>query len=89
MDLPHSDACFCAGLSGGDRRSVLRRAQRRLRNPIEQVFAKLKTLSRKTDPRTAAATWRGIGTLLDGFKLRNAPTTSTTPVMLQLNRIVL
>jgi transposase len=23
MDLPHSDACFCAGLSGGDRRSVL------------------------------------------------------------------
>ena len=38
-------------------------------NPIEQVFAKLKTLLRKTDPRTAKATWRGIGTLLDSFKL--------------------
>jgi len=37
-------------------------------NPIEQVFAKLKTLLRKTDPRTTEATWRGIGTLLDRFK---------------------
>ena len=33
-------------------------------NPIEQVFAKLKTLLRKTDPRTIEATWRGIGDLL-------------------------
>jgi transposase len=32
-------------------------------NPIEQVFAKLKTLLRKTDPRTIEATWRGIGDL--------------------------
>jgi transposase len=36
-------------------------------NPIEQVFAKLKTLLRKTDPRTTEATWRGIGSLLDRF----------------------
>ena len=36
-------------------------------NPIEQVFAKLKTLLRKTDPRTIEATWRGIGGLLDRF----------------------
>ena len=36
-------------------------------NPIEQVFAKLKTLLRKTDPRTIEATWRGIGSLLDHF----------------------
>lgn len=36
-------------------------------NPIEQVFAKLKTLLRKTDPRTTEATWRGIGNLLDRF----------------------
>jgi transposase len=36
-------------------------------NPIEQVFAKLKTLLRKTDPRTIEATWRGIGSLLDRF----------------------
>jgi transposase len=37
-------------------------------HPIEQVFAKLKTLLRKTDPRTTEATWRDIGTLLDRFK---------------------
>ena len=36
-------------------------------NPIEQVFAKLKTLLRKTDPRTIEETWRGIGHLLDNF----------------------
>jgi len=36
-------------------------------NPIEQVFAKLKPLLRKTDPRTTEATWRGIGSLLDRF----------------------
>jgi len=32
-----------------------------------QVFAKLKTLLRKTDPRTIEATWRGIGDLLGHF----------------------
>ena len=37
-------------------------------NPIEQVFAKLKTLLRKTNQRTTEATWRGIGTLLDRLK---------------------
>ena len=37
-------------------------------NPIEQVFAKLKTLLRKLDPRTIETTWRGIGALLDNFK---------------------
>jgi transposase len=37
-------------------------------NPIEQVFAKLKTLLRKTDPRTTEATWNGIGSLLARFK---------------------
>jgi transposase len=36
-------------------------------NPIEQVFAKLKTLLRKTDPRTKEATWRSIGSLIDRF----------------------
>ncbi len=36
-------------------------------NPIEQVFAKLKTLLRKTDPRTIEATWRSIGDLLGRF----------------------
>ena len=36
-------------------------------NPIEQVFAKLKTLLRKADERTSEATWRRIGTLLDHF----------------------
>lgn len=36
-------------------------------NPIEQVFAKLKTLLRKLDTRSVEATWRGIGQLLDAF----------------------
>ena len=36
-------------------------------NPIEQVFAKLKTLLRKADARTIEATWRQIGALLDCF----------------------
>ena len=36
-------------------------------NPIEQVFAKLKTLLRKTNPRTIEATWRGISELLCHF----------------------
>jgi len=36
-------------------------------NPIEQVFAKLKTLLRKADERTTEATWRRIGALRDHF----------------------
>jgi transposase len=36
-------------------------------NPIEQVFAKLKTLLRKAAERTVEATWRRIGTLLKHF----------------------
>lgn len=36
-------------------------------NPIEQVFAKLKTLLRKAGERTVEATWRRIGTLLNAF----------------------
>ena len=36
-------------------------------NPIEQVFAKLKHLLRKAAERTADATWKRIGNLLDAF----------------------
>ena len=36
-------------------------------NPIEQVFAKLKTLLHKAAERSVDATWRRIGTLLPGF----------------------
>src|SRR5689334_10946195 len=36
-------------------------------NPIEQVFAKLKTLLRKAAKRTVEDTWRRIGTLLAAF----------------------
>jgi transposase len=36
-------------------------------NPIEQVFAKLKTLLRKAAKRTIEDTWRQIGTLLSDF----------------------
>jgi transposase len=36
-------------------------------NPIEQVFAKLKTLLRKAAERSVEATWRRIGSLLASF----------------------
>jgi transposase len=36
-------------------------------NPIEQLFAKLKTLLRKAAERTIEDTWRRIGKLLDEF----------------------
>ena len=36
-------------------------------NPIEQVFAKLKTLLRKAEERTVEGVWRKIGTLLECF----------------------
>jgi transposase len=36
-------------------------------NPIEMVFAKLKTLFRKADERTVGDSWRRVGTLLDTF----------------------
>lgn len=34
-------------------------------NPIEQLFAKLKHLMRKAEPRTVETTWRKLGELLD------------------------
>jgi transposase len=36
-------------------------------NPIEQVFAKLKTLLRKAEERTVEAVWKRIGTLIEVF----------------------
>ncbi len=36
-------------------------------NPIEQVFAKLKSQLRKADERSVEAVWRRIGALLDIF----------------------
>jgi transposase len=39
-------------------------------NPIEQVFAKLKTLLRKAAERTLEATWKKIGQLLQSFEPR-------------------
>ena len=36
-------------------------------NPIEQLFAKLKTLLRKAAERTVEATWKRIGVLLEAF----------------------
>ncbi len=39
-------------------------------NPIEQVFAKLKTLLRKAGERSVEATWKRIGQLLDAFTPR-------------------
>jgi transposase len=34
-------------------------------NPIEQLFAKLKHLMRKAEPRTVEATWQKVGQILD------------------------
>lgn len=36
-------------------------------NPIEMVFAKLKTLLRKADERSVTATWQRVGDLLSTF----------------------
>lgn len=36
-------------------------------NPIEMLFAKLKTLFRKADERSIEASWKRVGTLLDTF----------------------
>jgi len=36
-------------------------------NPIEQVFAKLKVLLRRAEPRTRTSLWSNIGSLLDRF----------------------
>ena len=65
---------------GSHRRQAIRRAIRAVGaklfflpayspdlNPIEQVFAKLKTLLRKADERTVEATWNRIGQLLEVF----------------------
>lgn len=42
-------------------------------NPIEQAFAKLKTLMRKLDAPTVETTWRDIGKLLEcGNYLNNS-----------------
>ena len=36
-------------------------------NPIEQLFAKLKSLLRRAEERTREALWQRIGSLLDHF----------------------
>lgn len=55
-------------------------------NPIEMMFAKLKTLLRKADERSVEATWQRIGDLLSAFSatecaayLRHAGYASVTP----------
>ena len=48
-------------------------------NPIEQLFAKLKHLMRKAEPRSIEATWRKVGNRLDLFasaKCANYPRNS-------------
>jgi transposase len=52
-------------------------------NPIEQVFAKLKTLLRKLDARTVETTWRRIGQSSMPLHPPIAPPTSETPDTLQ------
>ena len=50
-------------------------------NPIEQVFAKLKTLVRKDEPRTFDAVWTPSKTPSPKSHQVNAQTISDTPVM--------
>ena len=42
-------------------------------NPIEMVFAKLKTLFRKAETRSVEDSWRKVGTLLDEFDPKEYP----------------
>jgi len=56
-------------------------------NPIEQVFAKLKTLLRKAAERTVEATWKRIGTLLQHFTPQECANYSGTQDMLPRNWI--
>jgi len=58
-------------------------------NPIEQVYAKLKTLLRKLDARSVEATWKGIGRLPDAFSPDECANYLKTPAMLQSKRIKL
>jgi transposase len=78
---------------GAETRRLIRNADARLfflpayspdLNPIEQVFAKIKTLLRKAEQRTLEAVWQRVGKLLDAFTptecanyLRNAGYGST------------
>jgi transposase len=52
-------------------------------NPIEQVFAKLKTLLRKAAERAVEATWRRIGKLLNALPPYECALISQTQAMLQ------
>ena len=58
-------------------------------NPIEQVFAKLKILLRKTDPRRPKPPGAGSANSSTTSPHRNAPITSPMPAMLQPKRITL
>ena len=58
-------------------------------NPIEQVFAKLKTLLRKAAERTVEATWRRIGTAAHSLHPHECANYFATPDMLQPKAIML
>ena len=94
--LKHGDLVVMDNLGshkGAAIRAVIRAAGARLfflppyspdLNPIEQVFAKLKTLLRKAEERTIEGVWKRIGRLLECFPpdecaayLRNAGYAST------------
>jgi transposase len=60
-------SCLPAPVARGRRQAVFPTALCSGLNPIEQVFAKLKTLLRKAAERTIEATWKRIGTLPAAF----------------------
>ena len=71
---------------GANDKRGLQNASARDLNPIEQLFAKLKHVVRRDQPRTVAATWRKVGDLLDLFSPPNARTASGTQDMLLSER---
>lgn len=58
-------------------------------NPIEVVFAKLKTLLRKGDERSIAAVWHRIGALLPQFSSAGCVNYSDTQDMTKTDPVML
>ena len=63
----HKGRAVCAAIRAAKAKLVFLPAFSPDLNPIEQAFAKMKTLLRKAEARTIEETWRTIGALLDCF----------------------
>jgi transposase len=52
-------------------------------NPIEQVFAKLKTLLRRAEPRSRESLWQSIGNALESYTPQECPWSTLNPQLLR------